>query len=112
MSNFIGNLIYNFLIAFGVVVGASLCAGLGALLNNHPPIKAMLNISSSIKIWAVAVALGGTVTSFEAIEKGILRGEIRSVVKQVSYVIIALIGANVGYGFIKIIQRCGRLWME
>lgn len=112
MSNFTGNLIYNFLIAFGVVVGASLCAGLGALLNNHPPIKTMLNISSSIKIWAVAVALGGTVASFEALDKWLLKGEIRLVVKQVLYIIMALLGANVGYGFIKIIQRCGELWME
>lgn len=51
MSSFLGNLLYNFLIAFGVVVGASLCAGIGAIINNHPPIKTMLNISSAIKIW-------------------------------------------------------------
>ncbi len=112
MSNFLGNILYNFLIAFGVVVGASLCAGLGALINNHPPIKTMLNISGSIKIWAVAVALGGTLTSFQVIDKGLLRGEIKSVIKQVSYIIIALIGANVGYGLIKIIQKVGKLWME
>jgi len=34
---FPSNIIYNFLIAFGVIVGASLFAGLGALINDHPP---------------------------------------------------------------------------
>ncbi|HHV28305.1 YtrH family sporulation protein [Acetivibrio mesophilus] len=107
MSTFASNIIYNFLIAFGVIVGASLFAGLGALINDHPPLKSMFQIASSIKIWAVAVALGGTFSTFEILEKGIFKGEIRSIIKQAVYVVVAVLGANVGYGFIRLIQRCG-----
>ncbi|HOM01790.1 MAG TPA: YtrH family sporulation protein [Acetivibrio sp.] len=107
MSTFPSNIIYNFLIAFGVIVGASLFAGLGALINDHPPLKSMFQIASSIKIWAVAVALGGTFSTFEILEKGIFKGEIRSIIKQAVYVVVAVIGANVGYGFIRLVQRCG-----
>jgi small-conductance mechanosensitive channel len=107
LSTFASNIIYNFLIAFGVIVGASLFAGLGALINDHPPLKSMFQIASSIKIWAVAVALGGTFSTFEILEKGIFKGEIRSIIKQAVYVVVAVLGANVGYGFIRLIQRCG-----
>ena len=82
-------------------------AGLGALINGHPPLKTMFNIAGSIKIWAIAVALGGTFSSFEIIEKGIFKGEIRSIIKQAVHVVIAVVGANMGYGFIRLIQKCG-----
>ena len=71
MSNFISNIIYSFLIAFGVIIGASAFAGIGAIINNHPPLKTMLDLASSIKIWAVATALGGTFSSFQIIEEGV-----------------------------------------
>lgn len=112
MSTFASNIIYNFLIAFGVIVGASLFAGLGALINDHPPLKSMFQIASSIKIWAVAVALGGTFSTFEILEKGIFKGEIRSTIKQAAYIVVAVLGANVGYGFIRLIQRCGESMMK
>jgi len=44
---------------------------------------------------------------FEILEKGIFKGEIRSIIKQAVYVVVAVIGANVGYGFIRLIQKCG-----
>lgn len=99
-------MINNFLISFGVVVGASIFGGIGAVLTNDPPLKAMLDIASSIKIWAVAVTLGGTFSSFAALEKGLFEGEIKSIVKQAIYVLTALLGANTGYKVIKLIQRC------
>jgi len=89
------------------MVGASLMAGLGALINGHPPLKTMFTVAGSIKVWAIAVALGGTFSSFEIIDKGIFKGEIRSIIKQAVHVIIAVMGANTGYSFIRLIQRCG-----
>ncbi|PAB60359.1 YtrH family sporulation protein [Anaeromicrobium sediminis] len=109
---FINNLVYMFLIALGVIIGASFFAGIAALINNHPPLKTMMDISSSIKIWAVAVSLGGTFSSFEIIEQGILKGEIKSVVKQVAYIVSALIGANLGQLIIKLLWKSGSLWGE
>ena len=102
----LNSIINNFLISFGVVVGASIFGGIGAVLTNDPPLKAMLDIASSIKIWAVAVTLGGTFSSFAALEKGLFEGEIKSIVKQAIYVLTALLGANTGYNVIKLIQRC------
>lgn len=110
MSVFLCNIIYSFLVSLGVILGASLFAGIGALVNNHPPLKTMLDLAGSIKIWAVAVALGGTFSSFEVIDKGILKGEVRSIVKQIVYILTAILGANTGFSLIKLLKRCGELW--
>jgi hypothetical protein len=72
----------------------------------------MLDVSSSLKIWAVAVGLGGTFSSFQIIEQGLIKGEIKSVIKQIGYIIAALAGSNIGYIVIKLIRKCGRLWLE
>lgn len=112
MNTFIDNVIYNFLIAFGVIIGASTFAAIGALINDKPPLKTMFDLAGSIKIWAVAVALGGTFSSLEVIERGLLKGEMKSIVKQAVYILIALGGANTGYGFIKLVQKCGELWVK
>lgn len=109
MSLFFSNLLYSFLIAFGIIIGASIFAGVGAILNNHPPLKTMLDLASSIKIWAVAAALGGTFSSFEIFDKGLFNGEIKSIIKQMIYIFSALSGANLGYGLVKLIQRCNGL---
>lgn len=107
MSTFASSIIYNLLISFGVIVGASLFAGIGALINDHPPLKTMFDIAGSIKIWAIAVALGGTFSSFEILEKGLFKGEIKSIVRQAVFVVVAVVGAHVGYLFIRLIQKCG-----
>jgi hypothetical protein len=109
MTVFISNLIYNFLIAFGVIMGASFFAGIGAILNNHPPLKTMIEVSSAIKIWAVAVALG---ESFEVIDQGIFKGEFRGLIKQIIYILIALIGANMACIFIRLVKECAEIWLE
>lgn len=106
------HLLYTLLISFGVIVGASLFSGIAAIICNHPPLKKMLEVSLTIKIWAVAIAIGGTFSSFEAIDKGIFQGEIKSVLKQIVYIAIALIGANLGYGFIRLLKACGDLWLK
>lgn len=112
MGTFLNNLLYNFLIALGVILGASFFAGVGALLSNHPPLKTMVEVSTSIKIWAVAVALGGTFSTFEIIEEGLLKGEMRAVVKQILYIGVALVGANMGCVMISLLRKCGMLWLK
>lgn len=110
MSSFYASVIQNFLIAFGVVIGASLFSGLGAVLTNQPPYKVMVEVANSIKIWAIAASLGGTFSSFTVIEKGLFDGEIRTLIKQALFIIISLTGANMGYEFIRLLQRCGTIW--
>ena len=112
MSGFLSNIVYNFMIAFGVIAGASVFAGIGAIISDHPPLKTMADIAGSIKLWAVAIALGGTFSSFEIIEKGLLKGEIKSIVKQALYILISVLGANAGNHFIHLIKRCGETWLK
>ncbi len=110
MVVFFHNIIYSFLIAFGIIIGASIFAGIGAIFSGDPPLKTMLDLAGSIKIWAVAAALGGTFSSFEIFDKGLFNGEFKSIVKQIIYIFTALLGANVGYGLVRLIQWAGKLW--
>ncbi|MBP1924274.1 hypothetical protein J2Z76_000127 [Sedimentibacter acidaminivorans] len=110
MSSFFSNLIHNFFLSFGIVVGASIFSGIGAIITNHPPLNAMLDVAGSMKIWAIAASLGGTFSSFSVIEKGLFEGEIKSLIKQCLFILIGLIGANTGYGFIKLLKRCSEIW--
>lgn len=112
MTAFISTLIINFFIALGVMIGASLFAGLAAVISHHPPVKTMVTVADSLKIWAVAVALGGTFQSIEALDQGFFRGNIRSVAKELAYVLAALAGANAGFSFIMLIKRCGQAWSD
>ena len=112
MTVFWSTLILNCFIAFGIIVGASIFAGLAAIVNNHPPAKTIVNVADSLKVWAVAVALGGTFQPIEALDQGLFRGELRSIVRQLIYIAAALVGANAGYGFILLLQKCGRLWND
>lgn len=109
---FYSSTIYCFLVALGIVVGASLMAGVAALICNHPPLKAMMDMSSSIKIWAIAAAMGGTFASLEIIEKGLFKGEARAIIKQVAFIVAAIWGANTGSQIINFIDRCGQIWLE
>lgn len=93
-------------------MGASLSAGLVALCINQPPLKTMLDVAASIKIWAVAVALGGTFSSFEIIEQSLLKGEVRGMTKHLFYIAAALAGANTGYGILNLMKKCGTLWIK
>lgn len=110
LSNFYNSIVNNFLISFGVVIGASIFAGIAAIITDNPPLRSMINLAGSIKIWAMAIALGGTFSSFAVIDKGLFEGEIKSIIKQMIYIFIALLGANAGYSFIKLIQRCSEIW--
>ncbi|CAG7839871.1 YtrH family sporulation protein [Clostridium haemolyticum] len=112
MSNFFTSTVYSFLVSFGIIIGGSVFAGIGALITNHPPLKTMIDLGESIKIWAVATAIGGTFSSFQIIEEGFFRGNINSLIKQVIYILAALIGANIALRFLRLIEKCGILWTK
>lgn len=112
MNNFISNIFYSYFIAFGVMLGACTFAGVAAMINNHPPLKTMMDFAGSVKIWAIATALGGTFTSFQVLDEGVFKGEVRLMIKQIAYVLAALLGANLGYYTLKLVERCGELWTK
>jgi len=97
MTTFFSNIILNFFIALGVVLGGSVFGALAATLTDQPPLKTMITIADNIKIWAVAVALGGTFSSFRVLEQGLFRGEVKTLVRQLLYVFFAMGGAQLGY---------------
>ncbi|MCW6087509.1 MULTISPECIES: YtrH family sporulation protein [Clostridium] len=107
MKVFLGNLVYSFMVSFGVIVGASAFSGIAAILLDHPPLKIMSDISNSVKIWAVATALGGTFSSFSILEEGIFKGELRGMFKQIFYILASLIGANLAVNSIELLQKWG-----
>jgi hypothetical protein len=57
----------------------------------------MLKLAREIKIWAIVAAIGGTFTTIEILQLGILEGEIRALIKQLFYLISAFAGAHLGY---------------
>lgn len=106
--SFLGTLINHFLVAFGVVFGAGCFSGIAAVINDRPPVKAMEDMSSFVKVWAIAIALGGSFDSLEAFEKGIFQGQIRLLIREAVCIVIAIIGANFGAYVIKLISLLGK----
>ncbi len=109
MTRLVQQLLLNIFIALGVMLGGSLFGALAALLSGGEPLKEMVILSEKLKIWAIVVALGGTFTSFEILDLGILKGEFRTVTKQVLYILSAFTGAQIGYLLIYWVEKCGRL---
>lgn len=77
------------------------------MINNHPPLKAMTDMTVFVKVWAIAIALGGSFDSLKMFEKGILKGEIRGMVKEVIFIVIAMVGANFAAYMLKLIPDFG-----
>lgn len=102
MPSFWGTLIYHFLVAFGVVFGSGCFSGIAAVINDQPPLKAIQDMSDFVKVWAIAIALGGSFNSLEMFEKGLLQGEIRAMIREVVYIISAMAGANCGSYILKL----------
>lgn len=105
MSNFMKNAALDFFIAFGVVLGGTLLAGIGAVLVLRPPTNTMLEIAGRIKIWAIVVAIGGTIDPIRVIEFNFLEGHLSPAVKQICYIIFAFLGAHMGTELIHWICR-------
>lgn len=89
------------LIAFGIVTGGSLFAGLAALLSDRLPMRAMVEMADQLKLWGTFAALGGTFTALKSIESGLFSGEPGSALRQAIHVLIAFAGAHCGYLFIR-----------
>jgi len=100
VPSFFGALIYHFLVSFGVVLGAACFSGIAAVINDQPPLKAMNDMAGFVKVW-------GSFNSLQMFEKGILRGEIRAMAREVIYIICAMAGANCGSYVLKFVPGFG-----
>jgi hypothetical protein len=95
--SFLGNLVINFLVAFGMVVGGSILGGIGAMLTPHKqPMLMMITLSDRLKIWAMVSALGGSMDTLKLIGEGVLTRQLDPVGRQLTYLIVAFIGCQTG----------------
>lgn len=97
MENFINKTILIFFTALGTMLGSVLVGSLAAVLVREPPVAIMLKLARDMKIWAIAAAIGGTFSTFEILESGLFKGEVRAVIKQILYIASALGGTQAGY---------------
>lgn len=96
MDDFVTKAAFSFFIAFGVVLGGALFAGLGSVFLAYPPKIKMLQVANSLKIWALVAALGGTIDPIRVIESHVLVGYLSPAAQQVGYILFAFLGAHLG----------------
>lgn len=109
LSPFIAKCFLDFFVAFGVVLGGSMMAGISAVLTLEPsgPVTRMELVSEQIKIWAMVAAIGGTIDPIRAIESQLIEGHLSPVIKQIIWIACAFIGAHTGSTLIQWICRGG-----
>lgn len=86
-----------FFTALGVEVGGTLIGSLAAVCTGQPPGKTMAALAADLKIWAIVAAIGGTFTTIEILESGLLKGQVAAVLKQFLFILSAFGGANTGF---------------
>lgn len=92
---------FPFFTAVGIELGGPLLGALPALLFSGRPFKTALELAADLKIWAMAMAIGGSFTVLEAIETGLVHRQIHDLVKQGIAVTGAFAGAQLGYWIIR-----------
>ncbi|QKS72043.1 YtrH family sporulation protein [Paenalkalicoccus suaedae] len=106
-KDFLATLIIDFFVAFGVIVGGSFLGGIGAYLIGKPPLTIMNDLATTLKIWALVAAIGGTFDAISTIERGIFEGTHADIVKTSIIIVAALFGAHSGSVFIQWLTQEG-----
>ncbi|HZG76858.1 MAG TPA: YtrH family sporulation protein [Paenibacillus sp.] len=103
VSEFLSKAIQDFFVAFGVVFGASLLAGMSSILTMQPPgpAETMRQLSENLKIWAVVVAIGGSIDPIRFIEHSVSAGYFSPAAKQILLILCAFLGAHSGTELIR-----------
>lgn len=93
---FAGTLVMDFFVAFGVIFGGSFIGGIGALLIGKPPLSTIHELASTLKIWALVAAIGGTFDAIHSLDRGLFYGTHIDIFKTIAMLCSALAGANLG----------------
>lgn len=91
------DLFLAFFTALGVVLGGCIVGSFAAVFSRGSPVHTMLVLAKPIKLWAIVVAIGGTIPTIRAFDSGIWYGEIRLIFQQLAMIISGFLGASVGY---------------
>lgn len=97
----------DFFIAFGVVIGGSMLAGIGAVFVSWAPAHYMQQTAEALKIWAIVAAVGGTIDPMRVIEANMLEGHFSPVLQQILIIVMAFLGAHMGTELIRWICQEG-----
>ena len=100
MNPFAVKLVLDIFIAFGIVAGGGLLAGIASVLMLQPPSSVMESVAANIKIWAMVAAAGGTIDPFRIIETNFQEGYLSPAIKQILLFAGSFIGAQLGYTLI------------
>lgn len=87
-------------LAFGVTMGGGMLGALGQWVVGQPGGDAS-DIGFRIRIWAVAIAIGGTMTAFEHLERGLTQGALPQIIRDVLVLSAAYAGAQAAYWFLR-----------
>lgn len=93
----IGKLLSNFLVALGVTLGGSLSGAAASLLVGGHPMDRLRFLADEMRLWGILVAISGSFEPLRGLEMGLFAGQGRVLLRQVSYVLTAMVGANVAY---------------
>lgn len=104
LGSYLSQLITHFMVAFGVVLGACLLAGIAAVMTLKPPAIVMKEYALNIKIWAVIAAIGGTIDPFRSIESKFLDGQLSPAIQDIIIIVTAFLGAQMGAKLILLIS--------
>ncbi|MBO8126954.1 MAG: hypothetical protein H0Z38_06940 [Firmicutes bacterium] len=82
--------------AFGMIIGAAWLTGLITFLTTGSPIVSMLEVARSLRIWAMAAAMGGTFPLLEALEST-FSGDVYTLLRHLGIFTSAALGAWCGW---------------
>ncbi|URN92831.1 MAG: YtrH family sporulation protein [Candidatus Pristimantibacillus lignocellulolyticus] len=102
MNDFLSKAGLDFFVAFGVVLGGSLIAGVGAVFMLMPPATVILDTAARLKIWAIVAAIGGSIDPVRVIESNISAGQISPAIQQICFILFAFLGAHTATELIKL----------
>jgi hypothetical protein len=101
-----GKLLSNFLVALGVTVGGTLSGAAASLLMGGHPMDRLRFLSDEMRLWGILVAVSGSFEPLRGIERGLFAGQVREFARQVLFLLVAMVGAHVGYLLLQ--QLAGR----
>lgn len=94
-----------FFTALGVVLGGTFIGSIGGILVHQSPLKTMIDIADDLKLYAILSAIGGTFANLRLLEGVFFQGNIMIILQQISILLSAFFGAQLGYWIIIIF--CG-----
>lgn len=93
-ERFFVTFIHCYFIAFGVILGGAIIGSIGAFATGDAPLAIIQRIAKSLRIWAIAAAIGGTFDAFENFERGIFDGSMIDIFKQCLLILSAMAGVK------------------